>query len=286
MEVSPKQLEFKGDFKTPTTTYLTLKNSGSEPLAFKIKTNAAKVYSVKPNLDVVAPNDSVKVSITLPSLRQSLPKNYKSKHKFLVMSLPADDVLGSSLQESWADLQNKYADAMTSTKIRVDYVTSRAGGSASRLNGRSKRISKFVPNGSAPGHEAGGTDSSSMAAGVAGGAAVGAGAAGMAAVASGSGSGSGSRAPVDDDDYDFDSKPARGQSYSQEPSMSYQSEPGRSAPTYSSTPAPMAKGSYSSREMDELYSQNERLAKRLESMEKLLILALMLLSFILGKLFV
>lgn len=280
MEVSPKQLEFKGDFKAPTTTYVTLTNPLLEPMAFKIKTNAAKVYSVKPNLDIVGPNDSVKVSITLPALRQSLPKNYKSKHKFLIMSLPSDNAKAESLPDTWADLQNKYADSLTSTKIKVDYASTRSSGSGARLNGRSKRISKFVPNGSAPGHESG-MDSGSVAAGAVGGAAaVAAGGAGMAAA---SRSGGDKSIAADEDDDDYDSKPVRRQSYAQEQSYNSGYQNQGASGGYSAAPA--AKG-VSSAQLENLSSQNERLAKRLENMEKLLILSLMLLSFILGKLFV
>lgn len=123
MEVSPSTLEFKGSFTKPTTEYLTLSNTSSSPLAFKVKTTAPKLYCVRPNASVVAPGATIKVSIILQGFSSPLPKDFKCKDKFLIVSLPCpdlDDV--SKVGEIWSSLEAKYKEQLVSKKLRVSYI--------------------------------------------------------------------------------------------------------------------------------------------------------------------
>lgn len=282
MEISPKTLEFKSDFKTPTTTTLTVKNTENVPMAFKVKTNAARVYSVKPNINVVQPNESVKVTITLPILRQSLPANYKSKHKFLIVSLPADGLDTAQVQKSWPELQAKYKDSLNLSRVKVSYVNLNepsATPAAAKLNGKSKRISKFVPNGSTAANELNGTSAGIAAAALAGAAATGAAATGAGAIAM-------SHSEKDDSNTrSYDSNALSRPSVSHAASnghhyaSNYNDYESRSEPYTLS----IGTGTVASKDVEEIRGQVERMSKKLDNIEKLLILALMLLSFILGK---
>lgn len=54
---------------------------------------------------------------------QELPKDYKCKDKFLLVSLPCPDLEDSSkVSEVWSELENKYKLQMSSKKLRVNYI--------------------------------------------------------------------------------------------------------------------------------------------------------------------
>ena len=54
-------LVFKGPFNAISTTTLKLSNSGTERLAYKIKTTAPKRYCVKPNCGFLEPNGNANI---------------------------------------------------------------------------------------------------------------------------------------------------------------------------------------------------------------------------------
>ncbi|CAH6721378.1 hypothetical protein CLIB1444_06S00782 [[Candida] jaroonii] len=279
MEVSSSVLQFKGEFKAPTTTTLSLKNPTGSPIAFKIKTNAPKVYSVKPNFGILAPSDSAKISITLGALTQTLPKNYRSNHKFLIMGLPCEGVSDvSEISANWSNLQEKFSSQVTSTKVRVEYVT---GDGQERLNGKSKRISKFVANGSA--NESGSGAGAGAAAG-AGGIIAAAGAAGAAA-AHNKHRNHGHGHNNNHNNSNGGANTSGAHPYREmEPSTPRQtsSYPISSPSSPEAAPSSMALTRLENK-IDELSAEHQRYGKKLENAEKLLVIALMLLSFILGK---
>lgn len=102
---------------------MTLTNTSSSPLAFKVKTTAPKLYCVRPNASVVEPNDSVKISIILQGFAQPLPKDFKCKDKFLIVSLPCPELEDAQkVGEIWSSLEAKYKEQLVSKKLRVNYV--------------------------------------------------------------------------------------------------------------------------------------------------------------------
>ncbi|KAK6203291.1 uncharacterized protein RJT21DRAFT_26005 [Scheffersomyces amazonensis] len=122
MEVSPGVLEFTGTFTKQTTEYLSLSNSTATPLAFKVKTTAPKLYCVRPNASIINPGDSLKIAIILQGFSQPLPKDYKCKDKFLLVSLPCPQLTDASkVGESWASLESEFKSEVVSKKLRVVY---------------------------------------------------------------------------------------------------------------------------------------------------------------------
>ena len=62
LELIPNNdLVFKGPFNAVSTTTLKLNNSGSERLAYKIKTTAPKRYCVKPNSGFLEPRANANI---------------------------------------------------------------------------------------------------------------------------------------------------------------------------------------------------------------------------------
>lgn len=98
-------------------------NSTNEPLAFKVKTTAPKLYCVRPNASVVPPGETIRVSLILQGFTQHLPKDYKCKDKFLIVSLPCPDLEDSSkVGENWSQLEAKYKDQLLQKKLKVNFI--------------------------------------------------------------------------------------------------------------------------------------------------------------------
>lgn len=100
-----------------------LTNSSSQPLAFKVKTTAPKLYCVRPNASIIGPGESIKISLILQGFTQPLPKDYKCKDKFLIVSLPCPDLTDpSKVSEQWSALESKFRDQLLQKKLRVNFV--------------------------------------------------------------------------------------------------------------------------------------------------------------------
>lgn len=98
-------------------------NNSTEPLAFKVKTTAPKLYCVRPNASIVPPGESVKISLILQGFTQPLPKDYKCKDKFLIVSLPCSELEDASkVGESWSALESKHKDQLLQKKLKVSFV--------------------------------------------------------------------------------------------------------------------------------------------------------------------
>ncbi|KAI5956974.1 SCS2 [Candida jiufengensis] len=123
MEVSPATLEFTGSFTKQTTEHLTLSNPTNQPLAFKVKTTAPKLYCVRPNASIVQPGDSISISIILQGFAQPLPQDYKCKDKFLLVSVPTtQNIDPSKVGDLWGSLESQNKSAVISKKLRVNYI--------------------------------------------------------------------------------------------------------------------------------------------------------------------
>lgn len=102
---------------------MTLTNSSNGPLAFKVKTTAPKLYSVRPNANIIQPGDSIKISINLQAFSQPLSKFYKCKDKFLIVALPCStDADASKVSEFWNDLEKSNKSKLISNKLKVNYI--------------------------------------------------------------------------------------------------------------------------------------------------------------------
>lgn len=100
-----------------------MSNSSSQPLAFKVKTTAPKLYCVRPNASIIAPGESIKISLILQGFTQPLPKDYKCKDKFLIVSLPCPDLQDpAKVSELWSLLESKYKEQLLQKKLKVNFV--------------------------------------------------------------------------------------------------------------------------------------------------------------------
>ncbi|KDQ11435.1 hypothetical protein BOTBODRAFT_455283 [Botryobasidium botryosum FD-172 SS1] len=87
VSLDPHQFLF---FNRPLTQLvkrtLLLTNYNTQPVAFKVKTTAPKLYCVRPNSGRIEPNGQVEVQVLLQPMKEEPPLNAKCKDKFLVQS--------------------------------------------------------------------------------------------------------------------------------------------------------------------------------------------------------
>ncbi|THH28695.1 hypothetical protein EUX98_g5476 [Antrodiella citrinella] len=122
VEVKAKLREILG--KGPLTQHvkraLSISNHNAQPVAFKVKTTAPKLYCVRPNSGRVEPGETVEVQVMLQAMKDEPPMNIKCKDKFLIQSTTITqekEVL--PLQEMWTSESN---EEIHSQKIRVVYL--------------------------------------------------------------------------------------------------------------------------------------------------------------------
>jgi len=113
-------------FNRPLTQHvrrnLYITNHNAQPVAFKVKTTAPKLYCVRPNSGRVEPGETVDVQVMLQAMKEEPPLNAKCKDKFLIQSTiitPEKETL--PLQDIWS---TDGADEIHSQKIRVVYLPS------------------------------------------------------------------------------------------------------------------------------------------------------------------
>lgn len=95
LELIPNgDLIFKGPFNVVSNTTLKVSNSGTERLAYKIKTTAPKRYCVKPNSGFLDPRGLASIQVMLQP-QAAGQQDDRSKHKFMVQ---------------WAAVPNTYSD--------------------------------------------------------------------------------------------------------------------------------------------------------------------------------
>lgn len=89
-----------GPFTQVVRETLSVKNTISSPIAFKVKTTAPKQYCVRPNSGRVEPGETIEVLgksvshvyllltlVLLQPLKEEPPVDYKCRDKFLVQSV-------------------------------------------------------------------------------------------------------------------------------------------------------------------------------------------------------
>ncbi|KAF5382597.1 hypothetical protein D9615_002909 [Tricholomella constricta] len=114
-------------FKRPLTQLvkrsLTITNHNSQPVAFKVKTTAPKLYCVRPNSGRVEPGESIDVSVMLQALREEPPSNAKCKDKFLIQStLITAEKETMALQDIWTATDKDEEGKVHQQKLRVTYL--------------------------------------------------------------------------------------------------------------------------------------------------------------------
>ncbi|KAF9533171.1 PapD-like protein [Crepidotus variabilis] len=114
-------------FRRPLTSLvkrsLTITNNNAQPVAFKVKTTAPKLYCVRPNSGRVEPGESVDVSVMLQALKEEPPLNTKCKDKFLIQStLITPDKETLPLADIWASPETNEEGKVFQQKLRVTYL--------------------------------------------------------------------------------------------------------------------------------------------------------------------
>ncbi|KAI0076332.1 VAMP-associated protein [Panus rudis PR-1116 ss-1] len=111
-------------FPRPLTQHvkrtLSITNPNDEPVAFKVKTTAPKLYCVRPNSGRVEPGETLEVQVMLQAMKEEPPLNIKCKDKFLIQSTkitPEKEHL--SLTDLWS---GEAPEDIHSQKIRVAYL--------------------------------------------------------------------------------------------------------------------------------------------------------------------
>ncbi|KAI0670999.1 PapD-like protein [Trametes maxima] len=108
-------LGFNRPFTQSVKRTLQISNHNAQPVAFKVKTTAPKLYCVRPNSGRVEPGETVEVAVMLQAMKEDLPINTKCKDKFLIQSTiitPEKESL--PLPDIW----NAEGDGVHSQKIR------------------------------------------------------------------------------------------------------------------------------------------------------------------------
>ncbi|KAF8895325.1 PapD-like protein [Infundibulicybe gibba] len=113
-------------FRRPLTQLvklsLTITNHNSQPIAFKVKTTAPKLYCVRPNSGRVEPEESVEVAVMLQALKEEPPLNAKCKDKFLIQStLITPEKETMPLHDIWS-IPEGGEDRVHQQKLRVTYL--------------------------------------------------------------------------------------------------------------------------------------------------------------------
>ncbi|KAF9077719.1 PapD-like protein [Rhodocollybia butyracea] len=104
---------------------LTISNPHAQPVGFKVKTTAPKLYCVRPNSGRIEPGASVEVSVMLQPLKEEPPLNAKCKDKFLIQStLITPEKEQKPLQEIWTvpEGNTDEANKVHQLKLKVVYL--------------------------------------------------------------------------------------------------------------------------------------------------------------------
>ncbi|KAG8732597.1 phosphatidylinositol-binding protein scs2 [Ceratobasidium sp. 414] len=117
------QLGFNRPLTQVVRRTLTVTNHNSQPVAFKVKTTAPKLYCVRPNSGVIEPGDSIDVQVLLQAMREDPPLSHKCKDKFLVQSMIlSPDRLSKSAHDMWVFDEDEKAPQIHQQKIKVAYL--------------------------------------------------------------------------------------------------------------------------------------------------------------------
>ncbi|KAL8276269.1 hypothetical protein RQP46_011343 [Phenoliferia psychrophenolica] len=108
---------------------LTIQNTNSSPIAFKVKTTAPKQYCVRPNSGRVEAGESCQVQVLLQPMKEDPAPGTKCRDKFLVQSvIITPEREASPLTELWSAVEkedkagDKESPSIKETKIRCMYL--------------------------------------------------------------------------------------------------------------------------------------------------------------------
>ncbi|KAG6276657.1 hypothetical protein E4U47_008078 [Claviceps purpurea] len=117
VDVLPQELSFTRPFTIEVARTLTIRNTGTVPLAFKVKTTAPKQYCVRPNAGRIEPGNSFDVTVLLQAMKQDAPLDAKCRDKFLVQCAPINSDQDFASVATVLETVDK--SQLTERKIRV-----------------------------------------------------------------------------------------------------------------------------------------------------------------------
>ncbi|EAU86001.2 hypothetical protein CC1G_03024 [Coprinopsis cinerea okayama7 len=119
----PNTLGFRRPLTQLVKRSLTITNHNAQPIAFKVKTTAPKLYCVRPNSGRVEPGESLEVAVMLQAMKEEPPLNTKCKDKFLIQStIITQDKETMALQDIWANTDANEEGKVYQQKLRVAYL--------------------------------------------------------------------------------------------------------------------------------------------------------------------
>lgn len=123
MEISPSSVIYSSPFtKFQVERVVTITNlNQSNTVAFKIKTNAPTIYSVRPNSGVLPPSGSINVYFHIHKFKMELSKGSICKDKFLVLSVPVHKVGIKREKIDWEIIEKTRKADILKKKINVFY---------------------------------------------------------------------------------------------------------------------------------------------------------------------
>jgi len=102
---------------------LTVTNNNAQPVAFKVKTTAPKLYCVRPNSGRIEPGESVDVAVMLQPMKEEPPTAAKCKDKFLIQStLITSEKETLPLHDIWNVPDGAEEAKVHQQKLRVVYL--------------------------------------------------------------------------------------------------------------------------------------------------------------------
>ncbi|KFA63868.1 hypothetical protein S40285_04455 [Stachybotrys chlorohalonatus IBT 40285] len=120
VEIEPFELSFRRPFTVEVSRTLTIKNTGSSPVAFKVKTTAPKQYCVRPNAGRIEPGQDFDVNVLLQAMKTEPPLDTKCRDKFLVQS--AQITSDKEFASVAAVLETTDKSQVQERKIRVNWL--------------------------------------------------------------------------------------------------------------------------------------------------------------------
>ncbi|KAI8979172.1 PapD-like protein [Mycotypha africana] len=116
-------LEFERPLTRVVKRDIRISNPNNEPIAFKVKTTAPRLYCVRPNSDIVPANSYVDVQIMLQAFKEEPPMDAKCRDKFLILSTFLNDTIKDmTLPDLWTYVEANEKQNIRQHKLRCVFV--------------------------------------------------------------------------------------------------------------------------------------------------------------------
>ncbi|KAI4105345.1 MAG: hypothetical protein L6R37_002795 [Teloschistes peruensis] len=123
VELDPPELGFRRPFTHEVTQLLRLRNPGTEPIAFKVKTTAPKQYCVRPNSGKIDVGRDIEVQVLLQAMKEDPPPDARCRDKFLVQTVALSrDSDTTNVPAIWQNIEKANKSSIQERKIRVAFL--------------------------------------------------------------------------------------------------------------------------------------------------------------------